>query len=79
MPTVTVSLTQDLHRRLAAEAARRRVSKSAVLRDAFTKQSGAAKGTLAERAKHLIGSVDGPGDLSRKSKPLAGYGRSGTR
>jgi hypothetical protein len=79
MPTVTVKVSEALHRRLAAEAARRRVSKSAVLRDAFTKQAGSTKGTLAERARHLIGSIDGPGDLSRKSKTLEGYGRSRTR
>jgi hypothetical protein len=79
MPVVTVKVSEALNRRLASEAERRRISKSAVLREAFTKYAGATKGTLAERARHLIGSIDGPGDLSQKSKTLAGYGRSRSR
>ena len=64
------------HARLVREAQRRRTSKSAILREAFFKQAGATKETLADSARHLIGSVDGPGDLSRKSKAIASYGRS---
>ncbi len=79
MPTVTVKISEALHEQLTTEALRRRTSKSAVLRDAFTKQAGATTGTLAERARHRIGSVAGPGNLSKKSKPLVGYGRSRSR
>lgn len=79
MPIVTVKISEALHRRLETEAARRRISKSAVLREAFMKQIGTTDGTLAERARHLIGSIDGPGDLSRRSKMLPGYGRSRPR
>jgi hypothetical protein len=76
MPTVTVKMPKDLHSRLEAEAARRRTSKSAVLRDAFAqRQSAVPKGSLSERAKHLIGSIDGPGNLSARSKKMEGYGR----
>jgi hypothetical protein len=37
------------------------------------KKSG---GALYERMKHLIGTIDGPGDLSTNPKYLEGYGRS---
>lgn len=78
MPTVTVKMPKDLHARLEAEAARRRTSKSAVLRDSFIRGSSApapAK-SFYERAKKYIGSVSGPGDLSARSKTLEGYGHS---
>jgi hypothetical protein len=77
MPTVSVKMPKDLHARLEAEAARRRVSKSAILRDAFAQRTSTpVKGSLYERISHLVGSIDGPGDLSARSKKMEGYGRS---
>ncbi len=77
MPVVTVKMPSSLHARLEAEARRRRTTKSAVLREAFTqRQSAAPAGSLYERAQHLIGSTGGPGDLSARSKTLKGYGQS---
>jgi len=77
MPTVTVKFSAAEHARLKAVAARRRTSKSAVLRDAFARQAdGLPTGSFYERAKHLIGVLDGPGNLSALSKTLPGYGRS---
>jgi hypothetical protein len=77
MPTVSVKMPKSLHERLKIEAARRRISKSAVLREAFLQGSNRLpQGSLYERAKHLIGSIDGPGNLSARSKKLEGYGRS---
>ncbi len=32
--------------------------------------------TLWDRMKHLAGTIDGPGDLSTRSKKMEGYGRS---
>jgi hypothetical protein len=76
MPTVTVKMPAELHARLEAEAARRRTTKSAILRESFARRTtGNAKGSLLERAKHLVGSIDGPGDLSARSKKMDGYGR----
>jgi hypothetical protein len=76
MPTVSVKMPKELHARLEAEATRRGTTKSAVLREAFAqRQTVVPKGSLYERAKHLIGSVDGPGDLSTRSKIMEGYGR----
>ena len=77
MPVVTVKMPKSLHSRLEAEAARRRTSKSAVLREAFARRdSSLPAGSLYERVKHLIGSIDGPGDLSTNPRHMEGYGRS---
>lgn len=77
MPVVTVKMPSSLHARLEAEARRRRTTKSAVLREAFAQRPSAAPaGSLYERARHLIGSIGGPGDLSARSKTLKGYGQS---
>lgn len=77
MPTVSVKMPKTMHDRLKREAMRLRISKSAVLREAFSqRQSAAHKGSLLERARHVVGSIDGPGDLSARSKKMEGYGRS---
>jgi hypothetical protein len=77
MPTVTVKIPPALHRRLEAEAARRRTTKSAILREAFSRvKTEATVGSFYERAKHLIGAASGPGDLSKNPKHMAGYGKS---
>ena len=77
MPVVTVKMPKSLHARLEAEAARRRTSKSAVLREAFARRdSSLPAGSLYERVRHLIGSIDGPGDLSTNPRHMEGYGRS---
>jgi hypothetical protein len=40
------------------------------------KVSGQKKPTLWDRMKHLVGTIDGPGDLSTNPKYMEGYGRS---
>jgi len=77
MPTVTVKMSPSQHARLQREAKKRRTSQSAILREAFDKTNRSdepAPESLAVRASHLIGSLDGPGDLSLKSKTMEGYG-----
>ena len=75
MPVVTVKMPRELHARLEAEAARRRTSKSAVLRASFAASaSPAPAASFYERARKYIGAIDGPGDLSTRSKKLKGYG-----
>ena len=77
MPTVTIKMPPALHARLKAEAARRRTTQSAILREAYAQRSAEVPaGSLYERARHLLGSIDGPGDLSKRSKTLEGYGLS---
>ncbi|MFI5336993.1 MAG: hypothetical protein ACHQ5A_09425 [Opitutales bacterium] len=80
MPTVTIKLSAAEHARLKAEAARRRTTKSALLRSAYAKSSETpSPGSLWDKIGHLAGSIDGPGNLSALSKTLPGYGRSRTR
>ena len=77
MPTITVKMTKALHARLVAEAARRRTTKSAIMREAFDqRQKAAPAGSFYERAKHLIGAASGPGDLSTNPKYMESYGKS---
>ncbi len=40
------------------------------------KKSGTPPLSLYERCKHLIGVLDGPGDLTTNPKYMEGYGRS---
>lgn len=82
MPTVTVKMTPSQHARLQREAKKRRTSQSEVLREAFDNLQDSQSyppGSLAEKAAHLIGSLDGPGNLSELSKTMDGYGESNTR
>jgi hypothetical protein len=66
-----------MHARLEAEAARRRTSKSAVMREAFSRgQSSAPAGSFYEKARHLIGTASGPEDLATNPKHMTGYGKS---
>ena len=75
MPTVTVKMPKAMHTRLVAEATRRRTSKSAVLREHFSAGADPTPaGSFYEQAKHYIGAIDGPGDLSARSKAMKGYG-----
>ncbi|MDB4474116.1 ribbon-helix-helix domain-containing protein [Opitutaceae bacterium] len=79
MPTVTVKMTPSQHARLQREAKKRRTSQSAVLREAFDNlgsESTTKKPSFAERAAHLIGCLEGPADLSARSKEMKGYGES---
>jgi hypothetical protein len=82
MPTVTVKMSPSQHARLQREAKKRRTSQSAVLREAFDNlgnDQNSRPESLAVRAAHLIGSIDGPGDLSLRSKTMEGYGESNHR
>jgi hypothetical protein len=77
MPTISVKMTKALHARLQAEAARKRTTKSAIMREAYSqRQKASPAGSFLERAKHLIGAATGPGDLSTNPKYMEGYGKS---
>jgi len=55
----------------------RRSTKSTVRRKAIAQHPAASSaGSFYARARHLIGSINGPGDLSARSKTLEGYGQS---
>jgi Arc/MetJ-type ribon-helix-helix transcriptional regulator len=79
MKTLTVKVPEDLDLKLTAVAAKRRESKSALIRaalDLLVKSSEAiTPNSCLDLAKDLIGSVEGPSDLSYSNKHLKGYGR----
>jgi hypothetical protein len=78
MFTVSLKMSEDLLSRLAAAASRRGVSRSAVVREAlesYLDSNAGGKGTAAHRAADLIGSVEGPRDLSHNPEHMKGFGR----
>ena len=79
MKVLTVKVPEELDLKLTAVAARRRESKSALIRaalDHIVKSSEAiTPNSCLDLAKDLIGSVEGPADLSYNKKHLKGYGQ----
>lgn len=74
MRTVSFKLPKDLDEELTRLARERGASRSALAREAlesFTKQGTRSVTALAG---DLVGSVDGPPDLSSNQSHLAGYG-----
>ena len=83
MKTVTVRLPESLAAAIDAEARRRRISKSDVVRERLEAGAGYGAGSSLDRIADLIGSVDAlPADLSARKKRYlkdSGYGRKRAR
>ena len=83
MKTLTVRLPEILVDQIEAESRARRLSKSDVVRERLTARSPARKmSPLLESIQDLVGSVDGPGDISANKKAklrTMGYGRKRPR
>jgi metal-responsive CopG/Arc/MetJ family transcriptional regulator len=78
MSIVSLKMPDELASRLTAAARRRGVSRSALLRDAlesYLRLAGAGDGSAARLAGDLIGTVQGPRDLSDNPEHMAGFGR----
>jgi len=78
MSTVSLKMPDDLATRLAAAARQRGVTRSALVRDAlesYLRRVGVRDGSAADLAKDLIGTVEGPRDLSTHPKHMKGFGR----
>lgn len=79
MKTISLKLPDTVAARLAAVAEHRGTSKSEVVREAL--DAYLAKGpeggpvSALDLAGHLVGSLEGPGDLSFNKKYMEGYGR----
>ena len=78
MTTLTCKISEKLNAELEAMAKARRVSKSAILREALedkTKRSSRSATPMAyDLVKHLCGRVRGPKDLSTNPKHMKGFG-----
>jgi len=79
MKTISLKLPDDLDKELSSRAEQTRTTKSALIREAIegflVQGPGPRKGSFLELAADLIGSVEGPGDLSYNKEYLKDYGR----
>lgn len=79
MKTLSLKLTPNLDRKLAAAAVRRGATKSALVREAveayIRKDKSVSSGSCLDLAQDLIGCAEGPPDLSYKKKYLKGFGK----
>lgn len=77
MTTISLKIPEALDCRLAEIAAKSGSSKSKLIRDALERMVAtkhARKGSCLSLATDLIGSVDGPSDLSHNQKHMQGFG-----
>jgi predicted transcriptional regulator len=78
MKTLTVKVPEDLDFKLTAVARKIGESKSNLIRTAIenivTSSSAITANSCLDLAKDLVGSVEGPTDLSHNKKHFAGYG-----
>ncbi len=79
MKTLSLKVSGAMDRKLAAFVARRRVSKSEVIRaalEAYLKSEGrGGAGSALDLVQDLVGCVRGPGDLSTNAKYMKDFGR----
>jgi len=79
MKTLTVKVPEELDLKLAAVANKIGESKSSLIRTAIehivTSSSAITANSCLDLAKDLVGSVEGPTDLSHNKKHLVGYGQ----
>ncbi len=79
MKTLTVKVPEDLELKLAAIAAKRGESKSTLVRAAIESIVNANDAitphSCLDLAKDIVGSVEGPSDLSYNKRHLKGYGQ----
>jgi len=85
---ITIEVTSEQKRRIERLAERRRLSPEAVVRAALDRALASASdetgegqadirpGSFLDGIEHLVGSVEGPSDLSTNPEHMEGYGRS---
>jgi len=79
MKTLTVKVPETLYLKLAAVAAKRGESKSNLIRTAINSilkaNETVTPNSCLDMAIDLVGSLEGPSDLSCNKKHLKGYGK----
>ena len=77
MKTLSIRIPNSLHLKLSGLARRRNSSKTEITREALEAylQAGEESASLYDLASDLLGSCEGPADLSTNSKYLEGYGK----
>lgn len=78
MKTLSLKLPDELDARISAIARQRGSNKSEIIRDALHaylgKETMAHKGSALDLAGDLVGSLEGPADLSHHDDHMRGYG-----
>ena len=78
MKTISLKLPDSLDQRVASEARRRGVTKSALVRGALewlVERGGNGRRSCLDAARDLVGCLEGPTDLSHNKKRLRGFGQ----
>ncbi len=80
MVTITCKISDELNEQLEAEASRKMLSKSALVREAlehsFKRPRQARQRTAFDQIKDLCGIVkEGPADMSTNPKYMDGFGK----
>lgn len=79
MKTISLKVPEAMDHELARRAASRGLSKSDIVREAvgeyLVENDTPAAGSFLAAAADLVGSVDGPEDLSHNPEHLADYGK----
>lgn len=80
MKTMSIKLTDELDARLRAFLREREMNRSDLVREAIDaylshQHQEITRGSFADLAEDLIGSVRGPSDLATNKKYLKGYGQ----
>lgn len=75
MRTVSFKLTERLDDALSDLARRRKSSRSAIVREALETMATSKRRSVTAVVDELVGSVDGPVNLSTNPKHMAGYGK----
>jgi hypothetical protein len=77
--TISLKLADGLDQRLTATARRQRTTKSDLLRTALqaflNEEIGNRSGSCLDLAGDLVGSVEGPSDLSANRQHMKGFGK----
>jgi metal-responsive CopG/Arc/MetJ family transcriptional regulator len=74
MRVVSIKLPDELDQQLTEIARRRNASRSAILREALESFARGSKRSVTAAAGELVGSLNGPRDLSSNAKHMSGYG-----
>lgn len=72
--TLTIRLEDELMRHLEDEARRTRTSKGELVRRALRERLHKRKPSVLDALGDLVGSIEGPADLSSNRRHLAGFG-----
>ena len=79
MKTLTVKVPEELDTKLALAAQKRGENKSALVRAAIesmlSQDEGISSNSCLDLARDLLGSIEGPPDLSHNRRHLGEYGR----